>query len=285
MLDGQNVVVAVYAQLADDIVPLQLAVTVAHRAERPAALAEICVRSGVQHAVAGDVGAVQPCVLGVEEMNGALQLADGHHRVDPLPEQVARVEVRADDFAHGFAQPKQRRRIIHAEPRVHFQRDLLNAVRRGEGGRLFPVGDQHVVPLILQCGAEIRRPGAGDPVWGFVQRAAAGAAAEPHDAADAQLLRQQYGAYEIVVIRLRDRSVGVYGVAVHAQRGNLQPVPPEGFLERAQFLFVVQQYGGVAVRLAGIAAAAHLHRLYAFGLQKRAGLVQGLVSKHDAEYG
>lgn len=72
----------------------------------------------------------------MDEVDGVAQTANGRHRVDPLPEQVAGIEVRADEGAYGLAQTKQRFGVVDAEARVHFQRDFLTPVRGGKGGRI-----------------------------------------------------------------------------------------------------------------------------------------------------
>lgn len=97
---------------------------IAHGAEQPAALLLAGEALGIQHAVDGAVEGVQTGILGMDEVDGVAQTANGRHRVDPLPEQVAGIEVRTDEGAYGLAQPKQRFGVVDAEARVHFQRDF-----------------------------------------------------------------------------------------------------------------------------------------------------------------
>ena len=54
---------------------------------------------GVQHAVDAGVDLVDLGVLGVEEVDGVAQVANGRHGIDALPEQVGGIEIGADDSA------------------------------------------------------------------------------------------------------------------------------------------------------------------------------------------
>ncbi len=60
------------------------------------------------------------------------ELGDRHLDVDPLPEQVAGVQVRADRLAACLAQSQQGPRVVDDESGVHLEAEL-HAVLGGEG--------------------------------------------------------------------------------------------------------------------------------------------------------
>lgn len=66
MLDGQDIVVAHQAQLADEILPEQLVVAVADGAENPGAVQLVAVGAVIQGAVDGGVDGVNLGVLGMD---------------------------------------------------------------------------------------------------------------------------------------------------------------------------------------------------------------------------
>ena len=224
MLDGDGVVVADHAQRAHHVLPNLVVVTVAHGAEDPGAVDFVAVVLGVQHAVGLGVDLVDLGVLGVEEVDGLAQVADGVDRVNALPEQMRGIEVRADEGAYGLAQTKQRFGVVDAEARVHFQRDFLHPVRGGKGGRTPPVGNEHLLPLVFQNFLIIIRPGTGNPVGRAILRAAAGTAAEAHNALYAQPFGQQHRVLKILPKGFGHVRVGMDGVAVRAERRQFQTV-------------------------------------------------------------
>ena len=59
----------------------------------------IAVMLGIQHAEFGGVVFVDLGILGVEVVDRALQHANGGNRVDSLPDEVRRVEIRTDGLA------------------------------------------------------------------------------------------------------------------------------------------------------------------------------------------
>ena len=81
--------------------------------------------------------------------------------------------------------------MVDAEARMHFQSDLSNAVLSGEGRRFPPIGNEDLVPLVVQNLLKILRPGTGDPVGIVGVRIAAGAAGKGVDSAEPQPLGQQ----------------------------------------------------------------------------------------------
>ena len=157
--------------------------------------------------------------------------------------------------------------------------NLRHPMGLGELHLLLPVGNQHLVPLVLQNLAEVIRPGAGDPVGRPVLFASAGASREGVHHGHMQLLRQQYGIVEILLEALRDGGVGMYHVAVAAQGADFQMVLVQRLHELLPLPLVGQKLRRVAVGLAGEAAAADLHHLHAPLRQELTRLVKGQVSQ------
>ena len=163
---------------------------------------------------------------------------------------------------------------------MHLQGDFLNAVRRSKSRRLAPVGNQHLVPLVIQNLRVILRPRARHPVGGFILRAAAGAAAETHDTLDAEPFGQKHRAHEIITEFFRGIRVRMNGIAVSAQRADFQMVLPEHLLKRVQLIVIVQKLCRVAMRFARKAAATDLDRLYAAVREVFHGLGKRLARQH-----
>lgn len=88
----------------------------------------------------------------------ALELPQGSHRIHPLPNQVAGVEVGAQNIPHRGPQAQQGGRVVHAEAGMHLKGYFFHAVGFSDIRRFFPVRDQHIIPLVLQGFAILGRP-------------------------------------------------------------------------------------------------------------------------------
>ena len=275
MLDGQHLIVAAEAEVGDQISPVGLAVAVAHGAEDPGAVQLVGVVLGVQHAVGGGVVLVDLGVLGVDVVDGTLQLADGGYGIHALPDQVGGIEVGTDHGTDGLAETEQGGGVVDAEAGVHLKGDVGDVVGQGEGARLLPVGNDLLVPLPIQDGQEVLGPGAGDPVGVLGTLVVAGAAREGDDGVHAHLLGQQDGIAEVGVEGLGNGLVGVEGVTVAGQGADLHVVLLQGGDELIVLGGVGQQLCGVAVSLAGVTARAQLHGVDTQTRQDGEGLVQG----------
>ncbi len=119
VLDGQYLVVAAETEVGDHVSPVGLAVAVAHGAEDPRAVQFVAVVLGIQNTVGGGVVLVDLGVLGVDVVNGTLQLANGRHGIHALPNEVRRIEVRTNHGTDSLAETKQSGGIVHAESGVH----------------------------------------------------------------------------------------------------------------------------------------------------------------------
>ena len=126
----------------------------------------------------------------------------------------------------------------------------------------------------------IIRPGTGNPVGRAILRAAAGTAAEAHNALYAQPFGQQHRVLKILPKGFGHVRVGMDGVAVRAERRQFQTVFLQYALECGQCAFILQKKGRVAMRLAGIAAAADFHRVHAALGQVLHGAFKGHIAQH-----
>ena len=277
MLNADGAVVADGPQCGEDGLPVGSVIAEAQSAENPGAVELVAVVLGVQHAVDGHVAAFHLDVLGVDVEDAVTQLPQHGHGVHPLPDQMAGVEIGADLRADGGAQALERLAVVAHEAGVQLQGNLRHAVLPGEGDEALPVGDQHLIPLVVQNSQIVVRPGAGHPVGIFGFRAVPGAAGEAGDGVDAELFRQQHRLAHIAVIALRQGLVRVDGVSVAGQGADGEAGVLQRLLQLCQLLLIGQQLGGVEVGLAGVAAAAGLQGLDAEALENLQRLGQGLV--------
>ena len=236
----------------------------------------VAVGAVIQGAVDGGVDGVNLGVLGMDvEDCLAAQSADDLDGVHALPNQMAGIQVGADFGANGLTQLFQGVGVVHAEALVHLQRDFVHAVGLGEGDKVLPIGDENFLPLPIHHLAKLVGPGADHPVGVLGLGAVAGAAGEAVNLMDAQLLRHEDGVVHIVVKLLGNLLVGMDGVAVAAQSADFQAGLLDGLYKLVELGLVVEQHAGVAVVLAGIAAAADFHHLGAQGLKIGKSLLQG----------
>ena len=145
---------------------------------------EVAARRRVDDAVdSGDIR-IDPRVFRVAVVDRVAERRGGRDRIGAHPHQVARIEVRADDFAHRVAQPVQRRDVVHILMPVQFEAELADALVLRIGDKILPERDQRLIPLPLEDFANLRRPFGRDPVRVPVARRA-GASRHHHDAVDA----------------------------------------------------------------------------------------------------
>ncbi len=76
-------------------------------------------------------------------------MTDGLDRLDPLPEQVARVEIDADSRAGGGAQLQHGVHVVDQKSRMRLER-YRDAVVGGEPRRILPVGNRSLLPLPVE---------------------------------------------------------------------------------------------------------------------------------------
>ena len=285
MLDADGVVIADQPQLGNNSLPEVHTVTVTHSTEDPGTVQFLAVVLGIQHTVHGGVDGIHIGILGVEveDSTGLAQFTDDSAQIHALPDQMAGIQVCADLRTAGLSQPQQRLGVVHAEAGVQLQSDL-HIVRSCESGLFLPVGDQNIVPLVLQGSGEILGPGAGDPVGGLVAGGAAGAAGERVDHGNAQLLSQKNCIDKILFIRSSNSGVGMDHVAVSAQGADLQTMLMNGIQELLALLLVSQQFLSIAMGVARAAAAANLNSLNALGSEIAASLIQGHTAQRHSKY-
>src|SRR6266850_187262 len=94
------------------------------------------------------------------------------------------IEVRADLRANSFAQFQQRFRVVYDKAGMHLESHFANSMFAYEAQGLVPIGNDHLLPLVIEYVQVIWRPGARDPVRLFIAAGAARAAAERSDNLD-----------------------------------------------------------------------------------------------------
>src|SRR5579871_3651172 len=106
---------------------------------------------------------------------------DHFNGIAALPEKMTEVAIRTDLFADGFAQFKERARVIDDKVGMHFEREALDAMRAGKLGGFLPIRNDFFFPLPLEHFVKFRGPAIGNPVWLRVLRRAARAARKSDD--------------------------------------------------------------------------------------------------------
>jgi hypothetical protein len=233
VLNAEHVVVAVSAQHAHERPPEARVMAPAAGAERPRAMLQVGVWARVVVAVHAALVRVELGVLGmhVKEQSRLAKLARSKHRVDALPEEVARVEVGAEHrralqaarLLRALAHANERVRVVDREPRVRLPRHAHAVLARKLGLR-GPVRHQHAFPLVLHDVGEVVGPRACHPVGRDVLAAAARATTERNHRARSKLRRKLHRSGELLVVLAREALLGVHRIAVHAERAQLEAV-------------------------------------------------------------
>ena len=167
-------------------------------------------------------GGIDARVLGVHVIDRRRQRARRGQRIGAHPEQMARIEVRADRRTDRLAQPEQRLHVVDVLLAVQFQAQLAPRRPLRLRHQALPIGDQHLVPLPGQHARGLRRPGRGDPVGIGIARTA-GAAGHQHHAFHAQ----QSGQADRLrghLLMARAELAGMQRIAGAVQRAERQPV-------------------------------------------------------------
>ena len=174
------------------------------------------------------------------------------------PEQVGGVQIHAHHGANGLPQTEQGLRVVHQLHPVVFQRDLTDAAVLRHADQFPPLGDGHLVPLVVQNVLGLWRPTGGDPNGGLVAGTAGGQAAHHHDLLHAQQLRQTEGFLRHLPVLLEGK--GVAGTVQGAQGD----IPATKLVHPAlPGRFGAKQFVQVDVGRAGPVAGANLHGLNA----------------------
>ena len=283
MLDADDVVVTHRPQRADDLLPLCHVHTVADRTEDPAAVQLVAVMLRIEHAVEGGVVLIDLRILRVEVEDRVAELANDRHRVHSLPDEVARIEVRADVFAGRFADAQHRLGVVNAEAGMKLERDLYAVLLR-ELLFLLPVRNKLLVPLVIEDVEELRRPGGGDPVGVRSGRAVAGTAGEGIDDRNAEPFREQYGAGNDGVVIAGDLFIRMDGVAVRGERGDDKSARLELAAERLRGAGIGNEQFRIAVVVAGEAPDAELGGLDAVSGEEIERFGEVFVVEYGCEY-
>ena len=234
---------------------------------------------GVQNAVAANVCHIHFGVLCVEVVDGVAEVVNYFNDVHTLPDKVRRIEVCADHRPYRIAQTKQRFGIINAEAGVHFERNLLHAVLFCEFHGVFPIGNQHLVPLIVQNIEVFRRPRAGYPVGLFGIGISAGATGEGYDTFNADLSGENASRLEVLLECFRDFFIGMNAVSVHRDCRNGGVILFESIHQFFTSLWIVNELFGVRVHGSGISAHAEFELMNAVVSQ----IFKAFVQRHSSE--
>ena len=191
VLDRQHAVVADARERRDELAPPRLVVAHPERDVAPRARPEIAAGRGVDDAVDAGIDGIDARVLRMHVVDGVAERDRRRQRIGTHPHEVAGVEVGADRFPHGVAQPLERRDVVDVLIAVKLETQARNALLAGIGDEIAPVGDQHLVPLPAQHVADLGRPLGGDPVRMGVARRA-GTSGHHHDTIDAHEAGEPY---------------------------------------------------------------------------------------------
>ena len=172
-----------------------------------------------------------------------------------MPDKVRRIDVGADHRSYRVSEFHKRFGVVHAEARVHFERDLLHAVLRRELDRFLPVRNKHFFPLVLEFVEVFVRPRASNPTGVLRVGVGTGATRERDHSRHADLTREYASSLEVLFKARRHRFVGVNAVAVYRQRRYFHIV---FFERRDQFVALcLVLYEDFCVRVLGAGIAAH----------------------------
>jgi hypothetical protein len=140
----------------------------------------------VEHAGEGDLVGQDLRVLEMDVVDGRAECSDHGDRVHALPEQVGRVEVDADDRTDRVAHALERRHVVDQVERVELEGQPLDACRFGLAREVPPQRDRGI-PLALEQGHRIVRPGVPDEVHRVAARAVARVARHRHELVHTEL--------------------------------------------------------------------------------------------------
>ncbi len=191
---------------------------------------------------------------------------------------MAGVEIRAQRWSAGFAHAEQGFHVVDQHAGVHFDANL-HFVRFGERGRPAPVGDSHLVPLVIQDCKEVRRPGAGHPVGLGITGGSRRQPGKDIHCRNAAHFCQADGLAEDLIRSLGDILIRSDRIPVAAETADDHP---SGFhrLQVGFPLFIAgEQFIHVAMVRSGQAAGANLHR----GSTVREDFIQGCLKWEAAE--
>ena len=115
---------------------------------------------------------------------------------------------------------------------MQFESDSLYAAIRRKFDGLFPIGNEHLVPLPFEYLGIIGRPGTSYPGRRLCVGIGAGAPGKSNDSVYSDLSRENAGGLEIRLEFFRDGLIGMYAIPVHGQSGDTHIV----FLKRSEEL-------------------------------------------------
>src|SRR6266850_1418727 len=271
----------------DDGLPEAGAVAIAHGAEGFGGGVEVRLFEGeIQDAILVYVFGIESGVLHVRVKEGALLVeeVDNFDGIAALPEKMAQIAVRADFFANGFAELHERSGVVNDKVRMHFERQAFDAMIACVFGCFLPVGDDLFLPLPILHLSVFRRPAVGDPVGLRVLGSSPGAAGKADDDFHVEHFGEEDGLAKSVYVFLGVFGIGMNGVAVATEGGNVNPLVFKSFLPSLGFATVGDEFVERTMMIVRIPAGADLHGLEAEGADFLEHGVEGKVVIDRIEY-
>ena len=106
----------------------------------------------IQYAILGCIDSINAGIFGVKVEYGFMQFTDDRFRLRLLPEHMAQVKIDANIVAlDAVSQSPECFRVVDAESGNRFN-CYFNAMIGGIFYGLFPIRNQHIVPLVVQDG-------------------------------------------------------------------------------------------------------------------------------------
>ena len=230
---------------------------VSQRPIAPGPLIPLVVVGAGNQPVAGGHPLVQSHVLHVAGVDGLADGLDENDGIDALPPQVGGVQVHADGGPDFPAKAQEGLGVVNAIPGVGLDAQF-DPVVVGDGGGLFPVGDDSLLPLPAVGILPHDEGGVDDPVGCLVLGTAGGSAGQQTDVVNVQAAGQLAGGHQVGVGALGNGRVGMDRVSMAAEGTDLHlpliQAALEG-LERGRGCF---QLDRVVVDLGDVPAGAGL---------------------------
>jgi len=189
--------------------------------------------------------------------HGGAERADRRERVDPLPEEVRRVEVDGEGLPDCLVDAPERRHVVDRVLRVELEADARDAVVEREATELAP-GRDRLLPLPFEQRDLVVGPRVPVPVDRRRARAVAGRARHRDDLRHPEQLCQPDRPPDDLALRPADDRVERPGRAVEGR--DPEPAPGERVTERGPGALAFEQLVEPNVRRGRLPTAGDLDR-------------------------
>src|SRR5690349_18782651 len=213
------------------------------------------------------------------------EFLDSFDRIDSLPPQVRRIEVRTDPHAvltHRLAQSQQGLIVVDNKPWMHLDAKVHLLLCK-ESGLLFPIRDHLLLPLPIEDFAKLVWPSASHPVRVLRPRLTSRASTETVHALHTQHVRELHRLHERLMVLLRNRVDRMQRVSVTRDRRESQSSRLDLLHELVPLGLAPQKLVHLQVCRARIRPAAKFDRLDPLLLHDVEGLVERLIAKKRSE--